>query len=336
MSITRNTSPSFTRSRLKSTLFLFINSHISLFLFRMIGTHALASVKTALVTGSTDGIGLTTAKTLASMGFRVIVHGRDPERVKNACSKVREAGGSFASAVPALSDISTLEGCKALAEIVSTACLVQNSPLDLLVNNAGVFIEDSKRETVQWDPTHVLERTFAVNVAAPFVITSLLLPLLTAQDGSRIVIASSISQSSAISDWQDLQFEKRPFSNHQAYSESKLLDAMLSMEMAERLKSLGTKRVTVNCLDPGTVNTKMLLAGWGPCGIDVDDALDESWLSTSSDISGKTGLYFVGRRERKAARPAYDIAEREKMWSILCGLAPAASQAWGFTASHEC
>jgi NAD(P)-dependent dehydrogenase (short-subunit alcohol dehydrogenase family) len=272
------------------------------------------------------------------MGFRVIVHGRDADRVKKACAQVREAGGgSFASAIPALSDISTLEGCRTLADIVSTSCLVQNSPLDLIVNNAGIFLEgrSSRRETTQWSPEHILERTFAVNVAAPFVITSLLLPLLTAQDGARIVIVSSISQSSAVSDWQDVQFEKRAYSNHQAYSDSKLFDAMLCMEMAERLRVLGTDRVTVNCLDPGTVNTKMLLAGWGPCGIDVKDALDETWISTSSEMNGKTGLYFVGRRERKAAWPAYDRDQRTILWNILGNLAPDASEAWDFSTQPE-
>lgn len=334
MDMIRNTS-AFSSTRSRSHHYL---CFLLVAIIRMHAVSTLTPVKTALVTGSTDGIGLTTAKALASMGFRVIVHGRDADRVKKACAQVREAGGgSFSSAIPALSDISTFEGCRTLADIVSTSCLVQNSPLDLIVNNAGIFLEghSRRRETTQWSREHILERTFAVNVAAPFVITSLLLPLLTAQDGSRIVIVSSISQSSAVSDWQDLQFEKRAYSNHQAYSESKLFDAMLCMEMAERLQVLGTERVTVNCLDPGTVNTKMLLAGWGPCGMDVNDALDETWISTSSDMNGKTGLYFVGRRERKAAWPAYDKEQRTILWNILCSLAPDASQAWDISTQPE-
>jgi len=110
-----------------------------------------------------------------------------------------------------------------------------------------------------------LEETFAVNVLAPFVVTSLLLPLLTAKDGSRIVIVSSISQCSDIRDWDDVMKREKRYSDHLAYSESKLMDAMLTMEMADRLKKLGAGRITVNTLDPGTVNTKMLLAGWGKC-----------------------------------------------------------------------
>jgi len=309
----------------------FLSRQLSLLLF-LIGTTitpvftfstTMTPTKIALVTGSTDGIGLTTAKALASSGYRVIVHGRDPDRVTKACANVRAAGGSFACAIPALADISTLPGCKSLAETVTTVCLAQSSHLDLLVHNAGVFVE--RKETVPWDndASHTLERTFAVNVAAPFAITSLLLPVLIA--GSRIIIVSSISQASAINYWEDLQFQKRPYSKYQSYAESKLFDAMLCMEIAERLKVLS---ITVNCLDPGTVNTKMLLAGWGACGIHVDKALDVAWVSTSSHLEGKSGLYFVGRKATKASWSAYDLNERKKLWEILCPLVSPVSKLW--------
>ena len=54
---------------------------------------------------------------------------------------------------------------------------------------------------------------------------------------------------------------------------------MLAMEFAPRLEhnEFGTDWITCNCLDPGTVNTKMLLAGWGPCGIDVEQALGKGF-----------------------------------------------------------
>lgn len=138
------------------------------------------------------------------------------------------------------------------------------------MNNAGVF-EESYSLT-----TDGLETTFAVNVMAPFVITSKLLPNLLQKkdDQSRIVIASSISQCYSIDDWDDLQCQKRQYRTHRAYSESKLFDAMLAAEFGTRLEDAGisTNRITCNSLDPGTVNTKMLIAGWGPCGIHVRDA----------------------------------------------------------------
>ena len=222
---------------------------------------------TALVTGSTDGIGVTTAKNLLSKGYNVIVHGRNPERIKKACQAMQSdsEGGLLLSVC---SDLETVQGSEQLVREVKALCEKYDLTLSVLMNNAGVYAEKLK---ITADGT---EETFAVNVVAPFVITSLLLPILLKQK-SRIVIASSISQCSSIRHWDDVNYKKRSYSAHGAYSESKLFDAMLSMEFAERLKEagFGTDQITCNCLDPGTVNTKMLLAGWGACGINVQDAL---------------------------------------------------------------
>jgi len=278
------------------------------------------------VTGATDGIGLTTAKELAKKGYRVIVHGRDSARIKTACEEVKAVSQYFPAdaTIPALADLSSLEGCKHLVSIVQDTCPTQ---LDLVINNAGVFSDGYGRKVVG---EHDLEETFAVNVLAPFVVTSLLLPLLTVKDGTRIIVVSSISQSYQIEDWDDLQFERRHYSAHRSYSESKLLDAMLCFEFADRLTAAGfdTSRVTCNTLDPGTVNTKMLLAGWGACGIPVKKALDQTWLATSDEVERVTGQYFVGRHNRKAASSAYDAGVRSKLWGILSDLAPDAAAIW--------
>jgi len=107
---------------------------------------------------------------------------------------------------------------------------------------------------------------------------------------------------------------------------------MLTVEIAERftVAGLGTDRITCNCLDPGTVNTKMLLAGWGRIGIDVDDALDQTWLCSSTKVDDVTGRYFVHQSDCRASSPAYDTEERSKLWSILSELAPDAAAMWDF------
>ena len=104
------------------------------------------------------------------------------------------------------------------------------------------------------------EQTWAVNVLAPFVLTA----CLSSRIRDRVINVSSISASSSI-DWNNLQQEKG-FSSHNAYSLSKLAIQMLTANMAKQLDPHG---VTVSCLDPGTVNTKMLLAGWGKIGVEV-------------------------------------------------------------------
>jgi len=212
-------------------------------------------------------------------------------------------------------------------------CRDKDLHLTVLMNNAGVYAETLSTTT---DGT---ELTFAVNVVAPFVLTSHLLPELIRSSSnnnnnsnhrcSRIVIASSISQCRSIRDWDDLQYHTRPYSAHGAYSESKLFDAMLAKDFAERLQlaGYGPDKITSNSLDPGTVNTKMLLAGWGPCGIDVDDALDETYLCSSPDVEGVSGRYF---RWRSESRSDYPSSEREKMWNILSRMSPSAAEMWKF------
>ena len=240
-------------------------------------------------------------------------------------------------------DLSTRKGCYDLAESVLDCCSNSNSNypnssdgtsnLKVLMNNAGVYSNKLVRTE------DGLELTFAVNVLAPFIITSMLLSTLlesgSRDDGrsnSRIVIASSISQSWRLAKdyWDDPQYHKRSYSAHSAYSESKLLDAMLTIEMAERLQDAGidTSILTCNCLDPGTVNTKMLLDGWGPIGINVKDALDETWCCTSPGLNEVSGQYFVGRSRRQASGCAYDSFHRSKLWETLSELAPEAAAEW--------
>lgn len=295
--------------------------------------HALsqqAARPTALVTGSTDGIGVTTASHLLKKGYNVVVHGRNAKRIEQACDKIRSfAHDSDGCVYSVLADIETVQGSKELANQVTQICQEHDLQLTVLMNNAGVYAERLK---ITADGT---EETFAVNVVAPFVITSFLLPILLKQP-SRIVIASSISQSYSFNHWDDINYENRPFSAHGSYSESKLFDAMLSKEFSERLKEAGygTDQITCNCLDPGTVNTKMLLAGWGPCGINVRDALDQTWLCTSNDVKDVTGQYFVGRSSR-ASRDAYKADQRAKLWNILARLAPDAAAMWNFDWKEE-
>jgi NAD(P)-dependent dehydrogenase (short-subunit alcohol dehydrogenase family) len=326
--------------------------------------------ETALITGSTDGIGVTTARNIlvGNNGVNeVLIHGRDDDRVRAVVISIQKSAENtsyiknsniatkrnVAVALPA-SDISTIDGCYELATSVrghcrdtrsqtpktcseSAAAATATSNLKILMNNAGVYSNGLIRTP------DGLELTFAVNVLAPFVVTSMLLSTLLANGsriditsndiGSRIVIASSLSQSWKLPKdyWEDPQYQKRPYSAHGAYSESKLLDAMLTIEMAYRLNEVAgidSSIVTCNCLDPGTVNTKMLLDGWGSIGMHVDNALDEAWCCTSSELENISGQYFVGRERRQASGCAYDSFHRKKLWQTLCELAPTAAAEW--------
>lgn len=92
---------------------------------------------------------------------------------------------------------------------------------------------------------------------------------------------------------------------------------MFSMELARQLEDHGEVGITSNALDPGTVNTKMLLAGWGPIGIPVQQANDVYELATNDRFANVTGQYYVSLRQCKGPAPAYDPAACRRLWDIL-------------------
>jgi NAD(P)-dependent dehydrogenase (short-subunit alcohol dehydrogenase family) len=267
--------------------------------------HAPERLRTALITGSTDGIGQHTAERLARDGWEVLIHGRNPARIAATLERIKKKAPE-AKLHAFQADFANFSDIRHLASDLSG----KFSKLDLLVNNAGVFAE---RMQTTADGN---EYAFQVNVLSPFLLTALLLDAVAAAPEPRIIITSSISQSGSL-DWDNLQMEKG-FSAHGSYSSSKLCNAMHTMELSERLKTSSTsKHVTVNTLDPGTVNTKMLLAGWGECGIEVEAADNQFELGTSPKWKGQTGVYTCGNRESRASRPCYDPPQRRRLWKIM-------------------
>jgi len=260
---------------------------------------------THLVTGSTDGIGSHTCKRLAREGRPLIVHGRNPQRVKSAVEQIKKSAADPKLPIHGITaDFSSLDEVRKLAHEVKTH--LDGAPLGVLDNNAGVY---ELKKSMSKDG---MEMTWAVNVAAPFLLTSLLLD--TLPEGGRILNVASISAGSTI-DFNNLQMEKG-FSAHSSYSLSKLANIIFDLQLAKRLSAAG-KGITANTCDPGTVNTKMLLAGWGPCGIPVHEANDQHWLITDPSLEGVTGQYFVGRRPCRPPSTALDESIQQKLWAVL-------------------
>jgi retinol dehydrogenase-12 len=260
--------------------------------------------QTALVTGATRGIGLETAVRLAGLGASVIVHGRDAGRGAEALAAVRAASVPGAPPALHLADLSRLDGVRSLATEVRRT----RPRLDVLVANAGVYAPE-RRETADG-----LELTFAVNVIAPVLLASELLPALAAAAPARVVVLSSASHWTGEIHWHDLQLA-RPgaFTGLRAYDQSKLGVLMLTLALARRLEGTG---VTAVCLDPGDVATAMLASGWPELpGIPVEDgAVTSVYLASSPDAAGLSGVYFEDGEPAPKLATALDLEAQERLW----------------------
>ncbi len=181
----------------------------------MTGTGSMTG-KTVLITGGTGGIGKASAVGLASLGARVGIPGRDRGRAEAAAAAIATESGNRAVDV-FVGDLSSQVEVRRLAAEI----LAAYPRLDVLLNNVGGF----------WAHRHVtadgLERTFALNHLAPFLLTNLLLDRLTASAPSRIVTVSSGAQSMGRIDFDDLMGERK-YRGQAAYNQSKLANVMFT------------------------------------------------------------------------------------------------------------
>lgn len=260
--------------------------------------------QTILITGATDGIGKGTAMALAADGARLLLHGRDDERLAATRDEIARATGNDRLETYR-ADFAALDEVRGLATAVSAT----HDRLDVLINNAGVGRGRGDRREQSGDGH---ELRFQVNYLAPFLLQSLLLPLLRNAAPARIVNVASIGQAEI--DFDDPMLE-RGYSGMQAYCQSKLALIMASIELAAKLDPA---EVTVNALHPGTLlNTKMVREGWGEPMGPVETGIEaEVYLATSGALDGVTGEYF-DKTERSRAKPqAYDPDARARLWAL--------------------
>ncbi|WP_062420746.1 SDR family oxidoreductase [Leptolinea tardivitalis] len=257
--------------------------------------------KTILVTGSTDGIGKQTALELARMGAHVLVHGRNTDRAKAAADEIASKTGAVVSFVTG--DYASLAQVRQLAEDI----LSRVNRLDVLINNAGVFMTE-RRLTEDG-----FEMSWQINHLAPYLLTSLLVERLEASRPARVVSVASMTHAYARLDYENLQGEKE-FKPSRAYSLAKLGNVMATFYLAEKLAGTG---VTVNCLHPGVVDTKLLRAGYSIEGTSVENGARTSvFLASSPEVEGVTGKYFDDRKEAAASPMALDAAERQRFMDV--------------------
>ena len=260
-------------------------------------------MKTVLITGATDGVGRVVATRLAAQGWRVLVHGRSRER-GTALVKEIEAAGGKASFIAA--DLASLAEVRKLAHAVTA----ETKTLELLINNAGIGSASEKPGRQVSADGHELR--FAVNYLAGFLLTHLLLPLLTASAPSRIVNVASAGQLPI--DFDDVMLTKR-YNGTDAYRQSKLAQILFTVDLARELKGSG---VIANTLHPSTyMNTTMVKqSGTTPIS-KVETGADAILnLAVGPTVEGKSGLYFNVLAETRANAQAYDAAARAKLKAL--------------------
>jgi NAD(P)-dependent dehydrogenase (short-subunit alcohol dehydrogenase family) len=269
-------------------------------------------MKTILVTGATSGIGLEASVTLAREGHLVVMVGRDQAKTLKCVAEVKQRAGST-KVESLLCDFSSQASIRALA----AAYRAKYDRLDVLINNAGTV---NNERTVTADG---LESTFAVNHLGYFLLTNLLLDLVVKSAPARIVVVASTGHYRGTMPLDDLGFEKGGYSIMGAYSRSKLGNVMMTRSLAKRLEGKG---VTVNALHPGGVATNIWSGapGWAKPMLAIVKALfmitpeqggqTLTYLATSPEVEGKTGLYFEKNKPKECAPLAKDEGLAERLW----------------------
>ena len=272
-----------------------------------------------VVTGATSGIGQAAAAALARLGATVVMVGRDRDRTEAAAARIAAVSTSPPRAE--IADLASLEQVRELA-----ARLAGLERIDVLINNAGLVLGE-RRITPDG-----LEHVFAVNHLAPFLLTSLLLPKLTASGPARVVTVTSDAHSAARLDLSDPNLE-HGWDSWRSYANSKLANILFTRELARRLDGTG---VTANCAHPGVVRTgfgqesrpllKLGITIARPFMASPERGADTIvYLATSPDVAGETGGYYVKRQRREPSAAARDDTAARELWELsekMTGLAP--------------
>jgi NAD(P)-dependent dehydrogenase (short-subunit alcohol dehydrogenase family) len=272
--------------------------------------------RVCIVTGASSGIGKATCVALAGLGATVVLVCRDRTRGEAAMADVAGAAGESALPSLELADLSSMEQVRGLATRLAALARI-----DVLINNAGLVV--ARRQLT----ADGFELSLAVNHLAPFLLTNLLLPRLTASAPARVVTVSSIAHRAAMLDVDDLQCERR-YLAMLAYANSKLANVLFTRELARRLDG---SKVTANCLHPGTVRTRFgdtgalwlrlgLVVGGGLLRTPESGASTSVYLASAPEMAGQTGGYYVNAKRRNPSRKACDDALARELWDASARL----------------
>ena len=282
--------------------------------------------KTVAVTGANSGVGFVTATRLAEMGAEIVMVCRDAGRGEEARAWIAER----ATGPPPqlfIADLSSQEEIRDLARDIHFA----HDQIDVLLNNAGrVF---AKRELT----ADGIEKTFATNHLAPFLLTNLLLDLVKAAPAGRVVTVATEGYAKKL-DFANLQGE-RSYQFFKAYQRSKLSNILFSFELARRLEG---SPATSNAVSPGPSKTAFGNNISGPVGLLLrfmkrlpifgsaeKGARTLIYAAAAPELAGVTGRFFFKAKELATKPVTHDSDIATRLWSVsaeLCGLSTTSTQ----------
>lgn len=269
--------------------------------------------KTALITGSTSGIGKAVAFELASKKYRIILLSRNMDRLIKTKNEIITVTNN--------PDIYTFEcDLASQKQIRSISAEIRNKfpVIDVLVNNAGI-----NTSTFEVTPDGV-EKTFAVNHFAYFLLTGLLLDSIKKSDQGRVINVSSNGHKKVKLDIEKIRSNQYQ-GKYSTYRRSKLANVMFTIDLAERLSNTS---VTVNTVHPGLIKTnigsddpgiirktvnflKIFFAQSPEKGADTI-----VYLATSANVENITGRYFINRKITTPSKDVYNISKRNQLWDL--------------------
>jgi NAD(P)-dependent dehydrogenase (short-subunit alcohol dehydrogenase family) len=273
--------------------------------------------KRAIVTGGASGIGIETARAIATAGAEVTLAVRNTDAGEKVAADIRTITGNSRVFVAAL-DLSDQASIRSFVA-------AWHGALHILINNAGVMALPERSETPEgW------EMQFATNFLGHFTLTVGLHAALAAASGARIVSVSSSGHLFAPVIFDDLHFNFVPYEPFVAYGQSKSACALLAVEVTRRWAS---ERIYANSLNPGAIATNLQKHTGGlrtppeRRKSPAQGAATSVLLAASPLIEGVGGRYFedcnesetVSRRSadyRGVAAYALDPANAERMWNV--------------------
>jgi len=266
--------------------------------------------KVVMLTGANAGMGKEIALALAVLGAKVVMVSRDRARGEAARAEVQQkvAGADLELLI---ADLSSQQSIRNLVRDF----MAHHDRLHVLINNAGVT-QPRRVETADG-----LESVFATNHLGPFLLTSLLLPVLTASAPSRVVTVASGAHAMGKIDLDDLQ-SSRGYNEIRVYNQSKLANLLFTYELARRIAGSG---VTANAADPGFVKTNLRVPFPYSIfsfmrGSAVDGARPAVFLASSPEVEGVSGRYFNQKGELKSSKLSYDEDLARRLWDVSAGL----------------